>query len=89
MKKILCINSQEPDGLYTFSQLLELFGISEQELKKMCDQLGIRSRPKRVKDRRRYAFIGGYTRSDVQKLYNALYHESRGNKKAGDSHKEG
>ena len=75
MEKIPYINYAELDEFYTVQQLAKLFGITKQELKKKCEQYDIEPRRNEIGD---YGFV----RFDVRKLHNALYHESRGNKKA-------
>ena len=75
MEKIPYINYAELDEFYTVQQLAKLFGITKQELRKKCEQYDIEPRRNEIGD---YGFV----RFDVRKLHNALYHESRGNKKA-------
>ena len=81
MKQIPYINYQELDEFYTVSQLSKLLGISKPELKEKCEELDIKPRRNEIGD---YGFV----RFDVRKLHNALYHESRGNKKEDSYHKE-
>ena len=75
MEKIPYINYAELDEFYTVQQLAKLFGITKQELKKKCEQYDIEPRRNEIGD---YGFV----RFDVRKLHNALYHESRSNRKA-------
>ena len=81
MEKISYINYDELDEFYTVQQLTKLLGITKQELKKKCEQYDIEPRKNEIGD---YGFV----RLDVRKLHNALYHESRRNKKDGGYQKE-
>ena len=74
MEKIPYINYAELDEFYTVQHLEKLFGITKQEMRKKCEQYDIEPRRNEIGD---YGFV----RFDVRKLHNALYHESRGNKK--------
>jgi len=81
MKEITYINYQDLDEFYTIPQLAKLLGISKQELKAKCEQYGIQPRRNEIGE---YGFV----RFDVRKLHNALYHESRGNKRENSAHRE-
>ena len=70
MSNIPYINYKELADFYTISQVAELFGISKQDLKKKCEQYGIKPRQNEIGD---YGFV----RYDVRKLHNKLYHECR------------
>lgn len=81
MEQISYINYKELDEFYTIPQLAKLLGISKQELKEKCEQYDIRPRRNEIGDH-------GFVRFDVRKLHNALYHESRGNRKGSGYHSE-
>ena len=81
MEQIPYINYKELDEFYTIPQLMKLLGISKQELKEKCEQYDIRPRRNEIGDH-------GFVRFDVRKLHNALYHESRGNRKGSGYHSE-
>lgn len=70
MSNIPYINYKELADFYTISQVAELFGISKQDLKKKCEQYGVKPRQNEIGD---YGFV----RYDVRKLHNKLYHECR------------
>ena len=76
MSNIPYINYKELADFYTISQVAELFGISKQDLKKKCEQYGIKPRQNEIGD---YGFV----RYDVRKLHNKLYHECRDCGKGG------
>ena len=76
MSNIPYINYKELADFYTISQVAELFGISKQDLKKKCEQYGIKPRQNEIGD---YGFV----RYDVRKLHNKLYHECRDSGKGG------
>lgn len=81
MEQIPYINYKELDEFYTIPQLAKLLGLSKQELKEKCEQYDIRPRRNEIGDH-------GFVRFDVRKLHNALYHESRGNRKGNGYHSE-
>ena len=59
-----------------FFVVWELFGISKPDLKKKCEQYGVKPRQNEIGD---YGFV----RYDVLKLHNKLYHECRDSGKGG------
>ena len=75
MEQIPYISYKDLDEFYKIQQLADLFGITKQELKKKCEQYGIKPRQNEIGD---YGFV----RYDVRKLHNKLYHECRNNEKA-------
>ena len=76
MEHIPYINYKELADFYTISQVAELFCLSKQDLKKKCEQYGIKPRQNEIGD---YGFV----RYDVRELHNKLYHECRDNGKGG------
>ena len=76
MSNIPYINYKELADFYTISQVAELFGISKPDLKKKCEQYGVKPRQNEIGD---YGFV----RYDVRKLHNKLYHECRDSGKGG------
>ena len=75
MSNIPYVDYSKLDEFYTIRQLTDLLGVSKQELKKKCEQFGIKPRQNEIGD---YGFV----RYDVRKLHNKLYHECRNNSKS-------